>query len=56
MALRRLIESQLHGVSSLDSTVLALVVVLLATVSLVASVIPALRATRIDVARALSHD
>jgi ABC-type antimicrobial peptide transport system permease subunit len=56
VALRRLIESQLHGVSSLDPTVLALVVALLASVSLVASVIPALRATRIDVARALSHD
>jgi predicted permease len=54
--LRRLIESQLHGVSSLDPTVLALVVVLLGSVSLAASAIPALRATRIDVARALSHE
>jgi ABC-type lipoprotein release transport system permease subunit len=32
------------------------VVVLLGSVSLAASAIPALRATRIDVARALSHE
>jgi predicted permease len=56
VGLRRFIESQLHGMSSLDPTVLALVMVLLASVTLVASAIPALRATRIDVARALTHD
>ncbi len=54
--MRRLFESQLHGVSPLDPTVFGLVVALLAVVALVACVIPARRATRIDVVRALTHD
>jgi len=56
LGMRRLFESQLHGVSPMDPTVFGLVVALLAGVALVACVIPARRATRIDVVRALTHD
>jgi ABC-type antimicrobial peptide transport system permease subunit len=56
LGMRRFMESQLHGVSPLDPGVLGLVVALLATVALAACAIPARRATRIDVARALSYD
>jgi len=56
VGMRRLIESQLHGVSSLDPGVLGLVITLLAAVALVACAIPAHRATRIDVVRALTYD
>ena len=56
LGMRRLIESQLHGVSSLDPRVFGLVVVMLAWVALVACAIPARRAARIDVVRALSHE
>jgi ABC-type antimicrobial peptide transport system permease subunit len=56
VGMRRLIESQLHGVSSLDPGVLGLVITLLAAVALVACAIPAHRASRIDVVRALTYD
>jgi predicted permease len=54
--MRRLIESQLHGVSSVDPWVFGLVVALLTSVALLACAIPARRAVRIDVVRALSHE
>jgi len=52
-ALRSFIESQLYGVSSADPVVLLLVAVVLSAVALVACVIPARRATRIDPVEAL---
>ena len=55
-ALRRLIESQLYGVSSLDPGVLALVAALLATVALAACLVPAWRAMRIDPVVALREE
>ncbi len=56
LGMRRFIESQLHGVSSLDPQVLGLVLALLASAAFLACAIPARRAVRIDVVRALSHD
>jgi len=52
-ALRRFIESQLYGVSSADPVVLLAVAGVLSAVALVACVIPARRATRIDPVEAL---
>jgi predicted permease len=56
LGMRRFIESQLHGVSPLDPGVFAIVMSLFAAVALVACAVPARRATRIDVVRALTHD
>jgi hypothetical protein len=56
LGLRRVIESQLHGVSPVDPAVFGLVLGLLALVALFACAIPARRATRIDVVRALTHE
>jgi predicted permease len=56
LGMRRFIESQLHGVSSLDPGVFGFVMSLLAAVALVACAVPAHRATRIDVVRALTYD
>jgi predicted permease len=55
VALRRTLESQLFGVSAFDPTVLAAVTALLAVVAVVASALPARRATRIDPIIALAE-
>ncbi len=55
-ALRRLIESQLYGVSPLDPAVLATVAALLAAVALAACLVPARRATRVDPVTALRQE
>ena len=56
VALRRLIESQLFGVSPLDPGVLATVAALLAAVAVTACLVPARRATRVDPATALRQE
>jgi len=48
VALRQVLQAQLYGIGALDPAVLALVVLLLAAVALVACLLPAGRATRID--------
>ena len=48
VALRQVLQAQLFGIGALDPAVLALVVLLLAAVALVACLLPAGRATRID--------
>jgi ABC-type antimicrobial peptide transport system permease subunit len=48
LALRKVITSQLYEVSPSDPRILAAVVVLLSTVAIVASLVPARRATRVD--------
>ena len=47
-AVTRLLGTLLYGVSPLDATTWALAVLLLAAVGLLASLLPAVRATRID--------
>jgi ABC-type antimicrobial peptide transport system permease subunit len=54
--LRRLIESQLYGVSPMDPGVVALVGIVLGTVVLSACLLPARRATRIDPVVSLTRD
>ncbi|MFQ5743783.1 MAG: ABC transporter permease [Acidobacteriota bacterium] len=56
LGLRRLIESQLYGVSPLDPVVLGLVTALLAGIALAASLVPARRATCIDPVAALTQE
>jgi ABC-type antimicrobial peptide transport system permease subunit len=48
IAMRRVIASQLYEISALDARVLVLVPLVLLVVSLMATLLPALRATRID--------
>ena len=48
LVLKRSVESQLFGVTAGDPLVLGAVLALLASVALVACVLPARRATRID--------
>jgi len=55
VALRSGLESQLFGVSATDPPVLIGVAALLAVVALLACVLPARRATRIDPALALAE-
>jgi len=54
LALQRFIESQLFGISATHPLVLAAVVLVLASVALIACAIPARRATRIDPVVALT--
>jgi putative ABC transport system permease protein len=56
LALTPLLESQLYGVGARDVATLAGVPALLVAVALVAALIPAQRAARIDPASALRHD
>jgi len=53
--LRRTLESQLFGVTATDPAVLIVVSALLAAVALIACVMPARRATRIDPLKALTE-
>ena len=55
-ALTRLMASLLFGVSSTDVTTFAVVSALLTAVTLLASFVPALRATRIDPITALRYE
>jgi len=56
LGLRRLIESQLYGVSSMDPGVVALVGAVLGIVVLLACALPARRATRIDPVVSLTQE
>jgi putative ABC transport system permease protein len=49
----RTLQSELYGVGSMDPAVISLVATLLALVALLACVVPALLATRVDPVRAL---
>jgi len=52
-AIRRIMQSQLYGIGSMDPVVLATVATILALVALTACLIPARRATQVDPVRAL---
>jgi putative ABC transport system permease protein len=56
LALTRLIESQLYGVTATDPATFALVAGVLAATALVANLIPAIRATRLDPAVVLREE
>jgi putative ABC transport system permease protein len=56
LALGRVLASLIYGVSATDPLTFTAVAALLATVALIASVIPALRATRIEPTRALRDE
>ncbi len=56
LALTRLIESQLYGVTATDPATFALVAAVLAATALVANLIPAIRATRLDPAVVLREE
>src|SRR5262245_41504975 len=56
VAFRRVVASQLYGVSPLDPGVLLLVPLVLLLVVLVACCVPAIRASRIDPMAALRHE
>jgi putative ABC transport system permease protein len=53
LALTRLMSSMIHGVSATDPTTFVLGIVLLTTIALLASTIPAVRASRVDPVQAL---
>ena len=52
-AIRRIMQSELYGIGSMDPVVLATVATILALVALTACLIPARRATQVDPVRAL---
>jgi ABC-type lipoprotein release transport system permease subunit len=56
VALRRVVAGQLFGVSALDPGVLSAVAAVLLGVSVLASLVPALRAARIDPVAGLRHE
>jgi len=56
LALTRVLESMLFGVSANDPVVFAAVPALLVAVAAVAMLVPALRATRVDPVRVLSPE
>ena len=55
IAIQGAISGEIYGVQPLDPTVLALVIVTLATISLIACVLPARRALQVDPAIVLSE-
>jgi predicted permease len=56
LGVMRLVASQLHGVSPYDGLTFAAVVLLLAVVSAIAALLPALRAARVDPLTALKYE
>ena len=52
-AMSRSLQSELYGVGSMDPLVISLVALLLGGVAIVACVVPAIRATRVDPVKAL---
>jgi ABC-type antimicrobial peptide transport system permease subunit len=56
LAIRSLVSTQLYGIAASDPRVLALTAVSLAAVAIVASLIPAQRATRVDVMKILNAE
>ena len=55
-ALSRIMASQLYGVEAIDPSTFALVAVVLGSVAMVATFVPALRAARIDPVMALQGE
>jgi ABC-type antimicrobial peptide transport system permease subunit len=56
LAVTQLMKSLLFGVTATDPTTFALIALLLVGVTLIASFVPARRATKVDPLQALRHD